>query len=295
MDWAQISTWPNANLSRRVQGPVHRWHVQESGHGETMLLLHGAGGSTHNFRDMIAPLSNAFHVIAIDLPGQGFTQLGARHRCGLHAMAQDVAALCAREGWNPAVIVGHSAGGAVALDIANQMMSPRGQGPLVIGINAALGEFPGIAGLLFPLMAKALAAVPFTARLFSGASANPERIKALIASTGSELNQQGLDLYRRLVADRDHVDGTLLMMAQWKLQPLLDQLDTYPGTVRFIVGEKDAPVPPTVSLGVAQKMQDATVTNLPELGHLAHEERPKEVAALITDLVKQHEAAQRPN
>ncbi|MEO9575570.1 MAG: alpha/beta fold hydrolase BchO [Tateyamaria sp.] len=295
MDWVQIKSWPNAELSRRIQGPVHRWHVQEAGQGKTMLLLHGAGGSAHNFRDMIKPLAMQFHVVAVDLPGQGFTQLGARHRCGLQAMAQDVLALCAQEGWTPEIIVGHSAGGAIALDIATQVMSPRGQSPFVIGINAALGEFPGLAGLLFPLMAKALAAVPFTARLFSGASANPERIKALIASTGSELDPQGLDLYRRLVADRDHVDATLLMMAQWKLQPLLEKLGAYTGPVRFIVGEKDATVPPTVSLGIAQKMQDATVTNLPDLGHLVHEEQPQQMAALIIQMVKEYEAAQRPS
>lgn len=284
MDWDLINTWPNAQLSRRVQGPVHRWHVQEAGQGKTLLLLHGAGGSTHSYRDMIKPLAAQFNVVAIDLPGQGFTQLGARHRCGLTAMAQDIGALCTQEGWVPDVIVGHSAGGAIALNMAMNALSPQGQPPLVIGINAALGAFPGLAGLIFPLMAKALAAMPFTARLFSGASANPSRIKALIQSTGSELDQDGLDLYRRLVSDRNHVDGTLLMMAQWNLQPLLYGMDRHRGPVRFIVGEKDATVPPTVSLNTAQKMVDATVTNMPTLGHLAHEEQPEEVAALILKL-----------
>ncbi|MEO0381601.1 MAG: alpha/beta fold hydrolase BchO [Pseudomonadota bacterium] len=291
MDWDRISSWPNADLSRRIQGPVHRWHSQESGQGRTILLLHGAGGSTHNYRDMIGPLAKEFHVVAIDLPGQGFTQLGARHRCGLQNMAEDIAALCDQEGWTPSVIVGHSAGCAVALHLALHILSPRGQNPMVIGINAALGEFPGLAGLLFPLMAKALAAVPFTARLFSGASANPARIKALISSTGSDLDQKGLDLYRRLVGDRDHVDATLLMMAQWKLQPLLDTLSQYTGPVRFIVGEKDATVPPTVSLSIAQRMAEATVTNLPNLGHLAHEERPKEIAGLIRQFAEESSAA----
>ena len=181
--------------------------------------------------------------------------------------------------------MGHSAGGAIALRMAQADLAPQGGAPFVIGINAALGEFPGLAGLVFPVMAKALAAMPFTASLFSGASSNPDRIKALIKSTGSELDAEGLDLYRRLVADRSHVDATLLMMAQWKLQPLLRALPDHTGPVRFIVGEKDATVPPTVSLTAAQKMPDARVTNLPELGHLAHEERPKEVAALITQLI----------
>ena len=281
MDWAQITSWPNAELSRRVQRPVHRWHVQEAGQGKTVMLLHGAGGSTHNYRDIIPALATRFHVVALDLPGHGFTQLGARHRSGLEQTAQDIADLCVQEGWAPDVIVGHSAGAAVALRLAQNDLSPRGQPPLVIGINAALAEFEGLAGAVFPVMAKALAAVPFTASLFSGASNNPARIQALIRSTGSELDAMGMELYRRLVADRNHVDGTLLMMAQWKLPPLLNALPGHAAPVRFVVGEKDGTVPPVVSLTAAQRMPDATVTNLPGLGHLAHEERPAEMAGLI--------------
>jgi len=282
MEWSAIQTWPNADLSRRINGPVHRWHVQESGTGPTLLLLHGAGGSTHSYRNMIPVLSRKFRVIAVDLPGQGFSQLGARHRCGLEPMATDIAALCVQEGWRPEIIVGHSAGCAVALQMA---MMRRDDPPLVIGINAALGEFPGLAGVVFPIMAKALAAVPFTASLFSGASSNPERIKALISSTGSDLSPEGLDLYRRLVADRNHVNGTLLMMSQWQLRPLLKALPDHFGTVHFIVGENDKTVPPDVSLQAAKKMPNAVVYNMAGLGHLAHEEEPKEIAALIQRLI----------
>jgi magnesium chelatase accessory protein len=285
MDWADISDWPNAHLSRRIQGPVHRWHVQETGTGKTILLLHGAGGSTHSYRDMIPLLATRFHVIALDLPGQGFTQLGARHRCGLDAMAEDIAALCAQEGWQPDVIIGHSAGGAVALRLAQPDLSPRGQLPLVIGINAALSAFKGLAGILFPAMAKALAAVPFTARLFSGASSNPTRIKALISSTGSDLDDTGLALYRRLVADRKHVDGTLIMMAQWRLNHLLDSLPNHEGPVHFIVGDTDKTVAPSVSENAVGLIRGAQVHHLPNLGHLAHEEKPAEVAGLIQRII----------
>ena len=277
---------------------MHRWHIQDSGTGRTVLLLHGAGGSTHSYRDVIPNLARQFHVVALDLPGHGFTQLGARHRCGLDETAEDVARLCQQEGWVPEVIVGHSAGGAVALRLAEMDVSPRGQNagksdlsprghmPLVIGINAALAQFKGVAGLLFPVMAKALAAVPFTASLFSGASANPERIKALISSTGSKLDEEGLDLYRRLVGDRKHVDGTLLMMAQWKLDPLIARLPDHPAEAHFIVGGKDATVPPEVSEKAAMRMRAAQVHHMPDLGHLCHEERPAETADLIRQIIQ---------
>ncbi len=283
---ADTSDWPNADLSREVFCPPHRWHVQESGEGDTLLLLHGAGGSTHSFRDLIPILAKSHHVVALDLPGQGFTRLGARHRCGLEEMTQDIASLCAQQGWHPGAIIGHSAGAAIALNLSQYLLSPRGQSPRVIGINAALDNFKGLAGLLFPAIAKVLASVPFTASLFSSASATKRRIAALIRGTGSHLDDHGIELYRRLVADRDHVDATLMMMAHWSLDDLLAQLPRITAPTLFIVGDKDSAVPPDVSRRAATKMPAARVISLPGLGHLAHEEAPDAVAKEILEFLK---------
>ena len=109
------SDWPFRAVSRHIACKPHLWHVQEMGTGPTLLLLHGAGGATHSFRHLIPLLTSQYRVIALDLPGQGFTVLGPSARCGLDPMAQDIAALCAQEQWQPQAIIGHSAGAAIAL------------------------------------------------------------------------------------------------------------------------------------------------------------------------------------
>ncbi|MBW4708304.1 alpha/beta fold hydrolase [Roseobacter sp. YSTF-M11] len=281
MRWPPPDDWPNAGFSRQVFSAPHRWHVQETGAGETLLLIHGAGGSTQSFRALFSHLAHTHHVVAIDLPGQGFTQLGARHRCGLEAMAEDIGHLCAQQGWQPVALVGHSAGGAIALKLAQSLLSPRGQPPAVIGINPALDTFDGIAGVLFPAIAKMLAAIPFSARIFSAASSTPSRIQALISGTGSKLESDGLALYRMLVADRDHVDATLLMMAQWSLDHLTEELPSLSARTLFITGDQDGAVPPKVSHAAAGRMQNATVVDMAGYGHLVHEEAPGEVARNI--------------
>lgn len=286
MRWPPPSDWPNAALSRQVLAAPHRWHIQETSTGPTILMLHGAGGSTHSMRGLMAELRESYHVVALDLPGQGFTQLGARHRCGLNPMAEDIKALCDQEDWHPDIIIGHSAGCALALRLSQMMLSPRGQPLRIAGINPALDTFDGIAGVLFPALAKMLAAIPFSASLFSATSASPARIKALIRGTGSELDAEGLDLYRRLVADRDHVDATLLMMSQWSLTELSRALPEITSQVLFLAGGKDGAVPAKVSHEATKRMRDARVIDLPSLGHLAHEEAPKEVAAHIRDFLE---------
>ena len=286
MRWPPPTDWPHRARSRQIYCRPHRWHVQEMGEGDTVLLLHGAGGSTHSFRDLMPLLAAQYHVVALDLPGQGFTQLGARHRSGLEPTAEDVTTLCAQEGWQPTAIVGHSAGGALALRLSGRLKSPQDRAPVVVGINPALDTFKGLAGVLFPAMAKLLAAVPFTARMFAATTATPKRVQALVASTGSEISAEGRSYYQRLIGDRDHADAALLMMAQWELDGLLQDLPELPARALFIVGQNDKTVPPAVSDKAAALMPNAQTLPLPGLGHLAHEEDPGEIAAHILNFLK---------
>lgn len=281
MDWANIETWPHAHLSRRVRGPVHEWHIQETGTGDTVLLLHGAGGATHSFRGLIPRLAESHHVVALDLPGHGFTKLGARHRSGLDAMAQDIHALMNQEGWRPTTIIAHSAGAAVALRLGQRLPAPDRNALRIVGINAALEPFKGLAGIMFPAMAKMLALTPFAADLFTGAAKDPERVSALLANTGSEIDEAGHALYRRLVADRAHVQGVLLMMAQWQLEPLLRDLSSIEIETLLLAAEKDTTVLPDVARDAARRLPNARVQTLPDLGHLAHEEDPEQVARIV--------------
>ena len=113
MKWPDdLADWPMADVSRKVLCRPHRWHVQDAGTGDTILLIHGAGGATQSWRGIFPLLAQTHRVIAIDLPGQGFTEIGARGRCGLRHMAEDIAALMDKENIQPKTIIGHAAGAA---------------------------------------------------------------------------------------------------------------------------------------------------------------------------------------
>ncbi len=269
--------WPMAEVSRQVLCRPHRWHVQSAGSGPTALLIHGAGGATQSFRHLFPLLTPHFYTVAVDLPGQGYTQLGARHRCGLDDMAEDLLALVRKEGIAPDVIIGHSAGAAIALRLVELGLRPDHG---VIAINAALGNFKGVAGWLFPAMAKVLSITPFSAEFFC-ASTTPNSVRNLIRGTGSALDAEGNDLYLRLARDSGHVGATLAMMAQWELDPLLDRLGQIATSVKLIVGQNDTAVPPSTSTEAAARLNQAEVLSLPNLGHLAHEEDADQIATLI--------------
>jgi len=279
MDWAiHKDSWPHAANSRFILSKPHKWHVQEMGSGPLIVMLHGAGGSTQSFRHLMPLLAPYHRVVAIDLPGQGFTRMGAQSRCGLEEMSTDLAALCAQEGWHPTALIGHSAGAAVAFDMLRHLPSPA---PKVIGINAALSPFKGIAGALFPVMAKALAMMPGVAALFTASNGNPRSVQRLIDGTGSSLDPEDLKWYRALVGDREHVNATLQMMAQWELSGLLSWLPNSGAEGMLIASTGDRAVPFETSRDMAAVVDGLSYAEVPDLGHLLHEEAPQVVAELI--------------
>ena len=272
--------WPYRAASRHIACKPHLWHVQDTGAGPTLLLLHGAGGATHSFRHLIPLLVTQYRVIAIDLPGQGFTVMGARQRCGLDAIAADIAALVAQEGWQPEAIIGHSAGAAIALRLAEIMPTKA-----VIGINAALGNFDGMAAWIFPAMARLLALTPLVAQVFSKFAGTPSQVHQLLTSTGSNIDPAGEAQYLRLLRMPSHVGATLSMMAQWNLDALLRRLDRLAGPCLLITASKDLAVPASVSQKAAAQMPNARWVDIPGYGHLVHEEAAAPTATLIRDFL----------
>ena len=278
MRWPPPPDWPMAAHSRLIDRAPHRWHVQEAGEGPLALLLHGAGGATQSWRGLFPLLAARRRVVAVDLPGQGFTRCGVPGRLGLDAMAEDLAALMAGEGWAPDLIVGHSAGGALALRLATMPAFAQAR---IVGLNAALEEWSGVAGWMMPRAARALAAAPFAGSAISALAASPSRVRGLIEGTGSTIDAAGLGFYLRLVRDPDHVAGTIGMMARWSVSGVNAALGAIAAPVLLIAGERDRAVPPRVADRTARALSRGRSVLLPRLGHLMHEEDPDAVLAAI--------------
>jgi len=269
--------WPDRALSHLVACKPHRWHVQIRGAGPDVLLLHGAGSSLHSWFRVAPLLAGAFRAICLDLPGHGYTQ-SPRGRARLGEVARDIAALAAQEGWRPRVIVGHSAGGAIALQAARDgRLAPD----RLVVVNGALENFKGPAGWMFPILAKMLALNPFTGPMISRGGASRAQVRGILAATGADLDEEALGLYARLIARRRHVEGTLAMMAQWSLDDLTGALRGIAAPTHFIHGADDRAVPIAVAERAAAIMPNAWLTRLAGVGHLAQEEAPARVAELI--------------
>lgn len=276
--------WPRANTSRFVTVGNIDFHVQISGSGEDVLLLHGAGASAHSFAGLAARLSEQFRVIAPDLPGQGFTTLLPLEAVGLAPFAHYLKELVSKVEATPRWIIGHSAGAALAAEYALATDSPpKG----ILCINAAFNPFGSIAAPLFSKAAKWFAQSDWLPRVLAAPALRWRATSSMLADTGSALDPLMSQCYDTLLADPDHIAGTLRMMAGWDLPPLLRRLPSLPMPVWLAAAEGDRTIPPERSTSVEGAIPLGHAVRIPALGHLAHEEAPELFDELFRELIAQ--------
>ena len=216
--------------------------------------------------------------MALDLPGHGFSGIPPFGRSTLDAITDGVTQLLTDLKLTPSHIVGHSAGAAIAVQLAARTMISTP----VTCINAAFGNFSGMAGIMFPYIAKLAAIAPFSSSFIAQMAQDTNRVGNLMDSTGSKLSADQLRGYQFLFQRKQHVQGTLQLMADWNLDSFLSKLTLVQNQIQFVTGKNDLTVPPSVSQDWAKRIKTATILEYEGYGHLIHEEAPEIIAPLIT-------------
>lgn len=117
-----------------------KMRVLESGTGpKSVVLLHGMLGSADDWETVIPLLEGRYRVIAIDRPGQGFSE-APREDNTLAVNARLVRGLMTVLDLKDVVVVGHSYGGSVALQLASE--APPALRGLVLVTPGAYPGFP---------------------------------------------------------------------------------------------------------------------------------------------------------
>lgn len=117
--YSAIVRHANSNEGKFIEMNNKKVHYIEKGEGPTLLLIHGLSGAAQNFSyKMIELLANDYHVIAIDRPGSGFSQRDYEANAELSEQAKFVAQFINRLNLEKPIVVGHSLGGAVSLQLA---------------------------------------------------------------------------------------------------------------------------------------------------------------------------------
>jgi magnesium chelatase accessory protein len=277
--WSKLGAdWPNRAHSQFVAAAGLKWHVQTMGEGPVLLLLHGTGAATHSWAGLMPLLAHHYTVVAMDLPGHGFSGTPDGSGLSLPGMARLIGALVTHLNIKPIAIIGHSAGAAIGAEL---ILSGGVKAKHLIALNGAFKPFDGLAAHVFPVVAKLIALNPITILALAARGGDKKRVTQLLAGTGSRLEPDTVDFYARLFGMAGHVNGVMGMMARWELGKLVPRLPSLDAHLTLIVGTGDKTISPEVSAHVGDIVAGAKLVELAGLGHLAHEEAPDAVAAAI--------------
>ena len=296
LDWDRDGRdWPYRAASQFVDAGGLRWHVQrfareassaaETSKAPLVLLLHGTGASAHSWYPMLPWLRPHFDLLLLDLPGHAFTGMASAWQASLPGMAVAVKSLLDVLAVQPTILIGHSAGAALG---ARMCLDGHVAPQCLVSINGAFMPLGGLAGVLFPPVAKLMASLPFAPGVVARRATDPGAIARLVRDTGSVLDEVGMALYGRIVGNPGHIEGALAMMANWDVQPLLGDLPRLRTPVRLIVADNDRAVPPAQAQRVLAMLPPHAATTLIQLsgaGHIVHEEQPEAVAALCVSAI----------
>jgi pimeloyl-ACP methyl ester carboxylesterase len=103
------------------------------GSGEPLVLIHGVGHTWRGWKPMLPELERRFDVLAVDLPGHGYSEpLPPGTESTPEALADAVEREMLGAGFDSAHIAGNSLGGWIALELAR-----RGRARTVTAISPA--------------------------------------------------------------------------------------------------------------------------------------------------------------
>ncbi len=275
--------WPNRDCSQRVQAAGLDWHVQIGGEGPLVVLLHGTGASAHSGAPMWPLLTPHARVVAMDLPGHGFTRGADYEQLDLASIAQQLDVLLEVLGLGaPALVAGHSAGFPLALRWS--LLGRHRAGALVGYAPSLVPPPPAYALFLGPLVNPLATSGPMASLL--AATIGPSgMVDRLLDSTASILTEAQRRRYRTLFSETAHVRGAMNFMAASDLPVLLEDAAGLSQPMRLVVGDLDAWVPPDQLLQVIRRYLPQAQVERWSAGHLMHEIEPERAARVILEMI----------
>jgi len=275
----------------RVRGVRLSYLERDTGaphRGAPMLLVHGLVAGADAFRKLGDELPEDRRVVALDLPGGGYSERPREGDVSFRGIAELVAEAIVALGMERPVILGHSYGGAIVLELAT--WRPE----------------------LLDAMILIAPANPFSNReepLVRFYLSGPGRWLAhLLPRVPKRLMLEG---FRRMPGDRDKVSYE-------QIEPYLQTL-RHPGTVAYVLrmlkswkndmeklgnalrerrtevpalllwGDLDPVVPSATGMTLMEHLGPSEEFILHGVGHLPNDERPEECGALIRTWLNQRE------
>ncbi len=253
---------------------------REYGAGAPILLLHGLLGSAANWGTVARRLAANRRVLAVDLRNHGRSP----HSDDMHYrdMAADVVGLMQRVGLKSAVLLGHSAGGKVAMTLA--LAHPALVERLVV-VDIAPVTYPRThLDLLAALQGLDLSRVRRRADADSALREHipDERVRLFVLQNLAP-GPEGYAWRVNLEAICRHADAISGFP-----EPAPGAI--YAGPTLFIAGDCSSYLRPEHGAAIHHHFPRAQTVRVPQAGHWVHSDRPDEFVHIVQGFLASHTA-----
>ena len=239
-------------------------HEGEDPTNTPIILIHGAGGSHLHFPPELRRL-NGFQVAALDLPGHGKSEGVGRQT--ISEYVQVVQDFMDAINLPAAVIIGHSMGSAIALQLALDAPD-RVLALVILGGGSRLGVAPSILEstaneATFPLAIKTIVDLSY------GSQAS-DRLK--------ELATQRMQETRPTV-----LNGDFIACNEFNAREGLAEIKV---STLILCGTEDKMTPPKYSKQLDEHIPNSELALIEGAGHMVMLEKPRDVAGVIERFVE---------
>jgi len=244
----------------------------------SLLLIHGFGNSLQSFRTLAPLLAQTHHVIAIDMIGYGLSEKPINYDYHNGPQALMLMRAAHQLGLDHIVYVGHSLGGAVALQAVVQ--DERAGGLVLLNPGIISTGVPKIAQVTLPplprMSAKLFASREFRSRFLKKSYVNPEIV-----------TEQVIDDVMLAAQSEGYMRGTTSLMTQYREGEEIALAAKVTVPVLIPWGDQDRNKPLQEATELQDLLPDSTLVRFANAGHYVHEEAPIEVAQAIVDWLNQ--------
>jgi 3-oxoadipate enol-lactonase len=254
--------------------------VEELGHGEPLVLIHGLA-TNHNIWGLVAPpLARSRRVVLLDVPGFGGSE-PAGEGFDLAEVAERIARGLAAQGVRgPFDLVGHSLGGAIALTLAARR--PRLVRRLVLVAPAGLAAIPAPAAAVLAAASDGLLSVRRRLAPLAELRWGRRILLALTAADGASISPTQARMMVAASAGARRTASALAALNRADLLPLLKEVNAPLGV---IWGAQDRTVPVRLAATVREARPDAEIVTIDHAGHVVMVERPEAFVTALEGLL----------
>lgn len=265
-------------LRRRVTLSAGEISYDILGFGPPLILVHGTPSRSYIWREVALRLADRFSVYTFDILGFGQSERREGLDVSIPTQARLLAELVESLGLDDTPsIAGHDIGGAIALRAHLLEGVPFGCIALVDSVVLRPWITPPTRHVkahldVYQTMPTRIFEAIITSHLRT-ATYRPMDEATLATYLDQWKGELGQRLYLQKDAQLDENDTA-------ELEPLLPSIAV---PVRIVWGEHDAWLPPALAERLHETIPDSDFILLPETGHFAMEDSPREVAATLFD------------